>query len=741
MIENSSLILSTFTSLDAARRNRLIREFSSDERKLILKIIKNNGNCPINENDLNNLNSKIQKANSLKINATRRNYSKTYLSLAKKNLINFVDSVSYGFNFLTAHRAIDLIRQEINRQHYASDLPRVSTKKLLELAKEAQSLTETNEKIDLAKVLESNGFSTEITDIKFSDEFSLNNMSLTGIKFANCKFEWTQCSGSVLSDVLFSNCTIDNLSLMNSKLENCMFQDCKMREVMFTGANLENVIFERSSLISSSFEDASLNKCLFVTVSMPATHFLDAAISDTQIALSNLENAVFFGTSNQFAMDTASKKTAVITRPTTAILVHPGSRGITTPKAFMKLDQSAGVLGLRITMQAQKTMKDEVNQEVEEALKTIQEEKSKGGAPIAQQLIQEFSQKPDSETAKILKKAEKLAAEVDSFFLPGGEDVPPALYGKEKEEKTDWGGDYRRSILELGIIHQSFNRGIPLMAVCRGFQMSNVYFGAQLIQHIDGHKGIQKFELSTPEKVGLFSEAMQSSILSASFHHQGILEENANTQHLEIAVRYEGLVKAAALKESGSVPMILLQFHPEFYKADTADSITREFIDTYLEMHMSKENELFWNILSESAEGYRVKLAALPQIKSKDDGKSIDIDKIIKIEDKRSKIFDVYSKGYYDWKKGLLDVVEKDPEKLLRRYLTPSRDGETDHFPEEREILEKTLREDVQYTKSLLGDPKKRENIIQIIKESSPTLFNEMLEKGLLNVDTISPKE
>lgn len=88
----------------------------------------------------------------------------------------------------------------------------------------------------------------------------------------------------------------------------------------------------------------------------------------------------------QFKMDPASEETAKVTRPTTAILIHPEARGISAPKAYMKLDQTADTIPIRITMQAQKVTKDGVNNEVELALKEVGSyDRSK--APIPQRLI------------------------------------------------------------------------------------------------------------------------------------------------------------------------------------------------------------------------------------------------------------------------------------------------------------------------------------------------------------------
>lgn len=602
-------------NLDPATTKNLIKRISSDERKFLVKVI---NDIEVSENNLCEiLNKNIQEVKDLNPELTRKKDIKSNIAWFNKKIDKLISNVAYFFNILTAQKTYELVLKALNRSNISptTDLPHISQLQLADLILREREKLPPGEKIDLGAILNSRGFSKEIVDMQFPDSFSLREMMLEGIIFKNCEFDWTPCSHSNLVNVTFQSCNIFNLSLMNSTLTNCSFDNCEMREVMFTGTQLNNVFFNKNSLISSSFEDATLTKCSFFNSTLPATHFLEATVNDSSMTQCRLENTVFFGTQGDFKMDDSSKKTAVIKKATTAILVHPENRGVSTPKAYMKLDQSANTIPLRISMQPQKATKENVNEEVTALLECIQSGNNDAGSPpLAQSLIQKIAEQPGSEGGKILKKASKLASQVDSFFLPGGEDVPPALYGKEEEEYTDWGGDYRRSILELGIIDQSFKKGIPLMGVCRGFQMSNVYFGARLIQDIHGHRGIQNFDLTNQRS--LYAGAMKNSIVSAVFHHQAIPLEMQATEHLEPSVLYgKDIVKASEVAVGGASPMILLQFHPEFYKTASANNMWSEITDRNLNMIMSKENEAFWGILSDSAKAYRIKRAALALIR------------------------------------------------------------------------------------------------------------------------------
>lgn len=605
-----------FINLDSSRKKLAIKQLSSNERFYLLNIIKNNFEFCFHEENQIQLNEKIKQAKNSTIEITRKNDALFQIWI-KSIIVNLLSNIAYFFNFLTANKANKLIKDALlDSESKVDNKPELSSNALNKLLTKARKNLPPEEKVNLAELLDEKGLSKVITKQTFLSNCSLKDVDLDGITFVNCKFYWTPCSNSNLTRVTFKSCNIYNLSLMNSVMNDCVFDNCEMREVMFTAAALNNVKFKSSSIISSSFEDASLNQCVFKRSSLPATHFFEASVKDSKIIKSNLLDTVFFETAAQFKMDDLSNETAKVTRPTTAILINPEERGNGVPKAYTKLDQSSNTIPLRITMQAQKVTKKGVNEEVELALADIGPY-DRDKLPIPQRLIKKLAKDPDSESAKILKKAEKLASQVDSLLLPGGEDVPPGLYGQEKGENTNWKDDYRRSILELGLIHQSFTKGIPLMAICRGFQITQVYFGAELVQHVDSHNGLQKFKLSIANKRGLYGEAIKNNIISLSWHHQGVLEAAPVTEHLETAVCYNGLVKAAEMNKSGATPMVLLQFHPEFYKAKTANSICEEIVDAGLNLIMSKENEAFWKILSDSARAYRTKKIALKLIRNK----------------------------------------------------------------------------------------------------------------------------
>jgi putative glutamine amidotransferase len=74
----------------------------------------------------------------------------------------------------------------------------------------------------------------------------------------------------------------------------------------------------------------------------------------------------------------------------------------------------------------------------------------------------------------------------DGIVLSGGEDVHPRFYNKPEylsvlkpdEIKED------RDEFEMNVIKNGLNRKKPILGICRGLQVANVYFGGTLIPDI-----------------------------------------------------------------------------------------------------------------------------------------------------------------------------------------------------------------------------------------------------------------
>src|SRR6266436_3736068 len=75
---------------------------------------------------------------------------------------------------------------------------------------------------------------------------------------------------------------------------------------------------------------------------------------------------------------------------------------------------------------------------------------------------------------------------LDGLLLTGGTDVNPALYGDQRHPKTE-DPDDPLDELEMDLLRDALSAGKPVLAICRGMQLFNVFHGGTLIQHLDSH--------------------------------------------------------------------------------------------------------------------------------------------------------------------------------------------------------------------------------------------------------------
>src|SRR3990170_2397844 len=76
-------------------------------------------------------------------------------------------------------------------------------------------------------------------------------------------------------------------------------------------------------------------------------------------------------------------------------------------------------------------------------------------------------------------------ASVVGLVLSGGIDVDPHLYGQRRPPETDWHHPFRDRY-ELALLEEALRRDLPVLAICRGHQLLNVFMGGKLVQHIAG---------------------------------------------------------------------------------------------------------------------------------------------------------------------------------------------------------------------------------------------------------------
>ena len=148
------------------------------------------------------------------------------------------------------------------------------------------------------------------------------------------------------------------------------------------------------------------------------------------------------------------------------------------------------------------------------------------------------------------------------MILAGGGDLDPALFGQANRGSRDI--DRARDKAELALLDAFLGAGKPVLAICRGHQVANVWAGGDLTQDLG--EGLVPFHQGEKDVVHPV-RALPGSLLAGwygpmfqvnSNHHQGIGRVGRG---LRVTAWSEGGVAEGL--EHETLPLLCVQFHPE----------------------------------------------------------------------------------------------------------------------------------------------------------------------------------
>jgi len=158
-------------------------------------------------------------------------------------------------------------------------------------------------------------------------------------------------------------------------------------------------------------------------------------------------------------------------------------------------------------------------------------------------------------------------SDFDGLLITGGSDIDPQSYGGEAHPaiiRTD----PERDAMELALIKKAHENGVPLMGICRGMQLINLYFGGTLhphihdfeLENIHSHTPLPRKEVMLEDDSRLHAILGQHTLLVNALHHQAV--ERPGEKMRVVAHDRNKIVQAI---EHTELPFVFgLQWHPEF---------------------------------------------------------------------------------------------------------------------------------------------------------------------------------
>jgi putative glutamine amidotransferase len=212
---------------------------------------------------------------------------------------------------------------------------------------------------------------------------------------------------------------------------------------------------------------------------------------------------------------------------------------------------------------------------------------------------------PSVRTVDLSKLTNSMAilqlSQCNGLILTGGEDVYPGRYGQESDTSRCTEMNPSRDSLEIALIEKALRLKMPVLGICRGHQLLNVYFGGTLVVDIPEDIGkkvvhqcddylICNHEVNVRKKTVLASITQCEKGLVTTNHHQAV--SRLAPDLIANAYSDDKLVEGIEWRNPEGKPFLLgVQWHPERMEQSNplSTAIAQMFIEQSLKFSGKRE--------------------------------------------------------------------------------------------------------------------------------------------------------
>ncbi len=177
----------------------------------------------------------------------------------------------------------------------------------------------------------------------------------------------------------------------------------------------------------------------------------------------------------------------------------------------------------------------------------------------------------------------------DGLVMVGGDDVDPARYGQH-DQGCNKGVSESADASDLGFARAAMGMGMPIFAICRGYQVLNVAMGGTLHQDMTTPDGIHRPIGSVPAEVmGTRHPVTIAAGSRLSAAYDGSTHHTVNSIHHQAVDAVAPGFRAVAWAPDGTIEAIeptdvacrvlAVQWHPEKIVDEGDASLFRHFVD------------------------------------------------------------------------------------------------------------------------------------------------------------------
>ena len=149
----------------------------------------------------------------------------------------------------------------------------------------------------------------------------------------------------------------------------------------------------------------------------------------------------------------------------------------------------------------------------------------------------------------------------DGLILPGGGDITPGFYGQENHGSRSI--DTELDLLQIQALEFFIRAGKPVLGICKGMQLLNIYFGGTLTQDLRNSHDHQTSDgdllhMSYVSEDCVLSHLYGKEFVINSNHHQAVDKLGKNLKVVQTS--HDGIIEGFIHE---SLPIIGVQWHPE----------------------------------------------------------------------------------------------------------------------------------------------------------------------------------
>jgi len=160
---------------------------------------------------------------------------------------------------------------------------------------------------------------------------------------------------------------------------------------------------------------------------------------------------------------------------------------------------------------------------------------------------------------------------LDGILLSGGADVESSRYGAEPDDHAG-APETIRDDYEFGLLGQAAESQLPVLGICRGLQILNIFAGGTLHQDVPEHSRYDVAPTATIHSIDIIAGSGLERLYGRthevnSLHHQTV---DRLGEELVITASHDGTVEGL---EHSRLPILAVQWHPEFLTTRDTDPV------------------------------------------------------------------------------------------------------------------------------------------------------------------------